>query len=694
MANQNSYTRSRAAAGSAGPAYPTYPSPHTQTNHPPTQQLSTPSTSNPYSTSAMSQQYPPHFTPPSYPSSYDQQTHTTAVMHQPYTAPTTQGYQAKYARAQTAAPNSALANNGPSADQPPPILGQLDPPIGHKHTPKPGHVKDATGRSVCHANGLVLKAFPGLPDSFPQEPEMWQVEALFRQYPSFSYDDIVARLPPETPKWSKKEKNAFNNRRMREARKRYNARDWSGRHGKLPSRTIVEFVFALTPEQIRLNTAWVVTPGGIHPPNLPRALLPLDYYIRQNGGHDHTPSEEVTAAQVLIRELNTRAAAQGKADWTTLDKADLPREWYSRAKPAGGAAGGNGTPGAPKRKWEDEGDGGSIISSTQVSPAMQGGYGARGGHQAQGGFNLPPAYGSQTGIASIFPAAQPAATRNHLPPACAAPADQGYLPAGRFTSTGTANNEQQQKRPKPSTMLAAASSQKRKRGDANAHVDDLAGEIQYPATDGQGYMIRPEGNVNKRPRDCNTSVSFIVKIDSQVETNILQQPISRRQQVSRRCPQAKAVASQRPPIKQEPVVHQPLSTIAPLPPLPPAPGNGYGIKMEKGVDAETEATLLELQMQMFSQHQKRHPEGPWAAQPELGSSSSNPMVIEDEPEETGLEAIARWNESFDTAEQEPVNEEHNFPDFDDLVAQGDVNPNAPQVSLDFDQSIFTLTNFL
>ena len=186
---------------------------------------------------------------------------------------------------------------------------------------------------------------------------MWQLETWFRQYPGLSYNDFVSRLPANTKKWSKQQRNALNNRRMREARRRYNSRDWSGRHFGTPSRTIIEFVSALTPDQVRLNTSWVVTPNGIHPPGLPHAILPLDFYIREEDGHDHMPSKEIADAIALRDQLNNKAWANGNADWTKLAKADLPKEWFIRVKEKKEHdEGDKPSPGQKRKRGEDAAD--------------------------------------------------------------------------------------------------------------------------------------------------------------------------------------------------------------------------------------------------------------------------------------------------------------------------------------------------
>ena len=286
------------------------------------------------------------------------------------------------ANANAAANNSALVSIDFCSEFPPPTLGQLDPPTRRpKGDPQP--LLDAAGSVRTHSsNGLVLRSFPGLPDSFPQLPAMWQVETWFRLWPKFSYQDVNARMPHGTPKWQRTYKNSLNNRRMREARREFNCRDWSGRHSQVSSKTLVEFVSRLSTAQLHRNTSWVITSAGIHPPNCPTALLPQDYFIQASGGVAHTASSEVTEALTLLHQLNATAHARGEADWTKLKQTDLPRQWFGRVKKEEAGSDEENKP-APKRKREEganagganAGNGGNTLAGSNPGVfILQGNY--------------------------------------------------------------------------------------------------------------------------------------------------------------------------------------------------------------------------------------------------------------------------------------------------------------------------------
>ena len=149
-----------------------------------------------------------------------------------------------------------------------------------------------------------------------------------RQYSDLKYGDIDTRFVSDDLRWTKKEKNALNNRRRREVRERYHVRDWSGRYADCVTKTLLEFVEDLSPEQVAHNTSWVVTPTGIHPPGLPTCKYPLDSYLED--GAPHTASKEIQNALELLTKLNKKARRQGKTNWRHLPEKDLPPRWFSR----------------------------------------------------------------------------------------------------------------------------------------------------------------------------------------------------------------------------------------------------------------------------------------------------------------------------------------------------------------------------
>ena len=210
---------------------------------------------------------------------------------------------------------------------PPAELGRLDPPVRIRGETKVQ--RDDLGQIIMNDNGVVVRDFPGLPITITPDVPALHVECWMRRHPDLRYVDLEARFPPGTPRWTRNERNALNNRRRREVRDRYGLRDWSGRYETRPTQVLLDAVSKLSDEQIALNTSWVVTPTHIHPPGFPSHRIPRQAYL-DDGEIIHTASKEIQNAKALIAKLNAKARGQGKSSWRELEEKDLPREWFVR----------------------------------------------------------------------------------------------------------------------------------------------------------------------------------------------------------------------------------------------------------------------------------------------------------------------------------------------------------------------------
>jgi hypothetical protein len=112
-----------------------------------------------------------------------------------------------------------------SATNLPEILGRLDPPPGWSTAPKPQQLVE-NGRKVFRDKKAILDYDIPRYIASPGELESWRIEAWFRTHRGLSYDDIWARQPSWVPKPTNTQKNALNQRRLREVRKPLNARAW------------------------------------------------------------------------------------------------------------------------------------------------------------------------------------------------------------------------------------------------------------------------------------------------------------------------------------------------------------------------------------------------------------------------------------------------------------------------------------
>lgn len=222
--------------------------------------------------------------------------------------------------------------NNYSAQNPCEILGRLDPPL-EWYTAKRVHVPDlidsATGQPLRDAKGKPIKAFPFLPRHLPSTVAGHEIETYFKKHPGFCYQDLWARMPAGTPYPTQKQRNAWNQQRLRHGRVPYNARCWTLKGHGLP-RVLLELVEGLSQLQIQHNTTWIVTANGIVQPNNPTRVLPLNSFLDQ--GRPHLPSGPVRNAQAEIARLQAIALANNLMSWRQLPQQLLPVQWFARVR--------------------------------------------------------------------------------------------------------------------------------------------------------------------------------------------------------------------------------------------------------------------------------------------------------------------------------------------------------------------------
>ena len=208
---------------------------------------------------------------------------------------------------------------------PPAVIGMLDPWEDWRMIPKPLVRKDAQGNDV-YRNGVPVRNFSFLPTGLPAFSELppWAAEAYFRGHRDFEYDDLRAREPLGSAWLSDP---GMSNKKARLCRRPLNARCWVVKVRGVP-RTHVEWVETLSPEQIRLNTTWIVLPngGGIQQPSNPNRILPRNFFLYF--GQEHRPSRDVHDALLRLQEVRSLATQRGLANWRALPPNLLPG--YSR----------------------------------------------------------------------------------------------------------------------------------------------------------------------------------------------------------------------------------------------------------------------------------------------------------------------------------------------------------------------------
>ena len=112
-----------------------------------------------------------------------------------------------------------------SATSLPVILGRLDPPPGWSTEPRPQQLVE-NGKKVFRGDKPILDYDIPRYIASPANLETWRLEAWFRTHRCISYDDIWVRQPNWVPKPTNTQKNALNQKRLREVRKPLNARSW------------------------------------------------------------------------------------------------------------------------------------------------------------------------------------------------------------------------------------------------------------------------------------------------------------------------------------------------------------------------------------------------------------------------------------------------------------------------------------
>ncbi|MCJ1242913.1 hypothetical protein MMC30_000109 [Trapelia coarctata] len=215
-----------------------------------------------------------------------------------------------------------------SATNLPAILGRLDPPLGWSTAPRPKQLVE-NGKKVFRGSKPILDYDIPRYIASPAKLETWRLEAWFRVHRGLSYDDIWARQPNWVPKPTNTQKNALNQRRLRDVRKPFNARAWIP-NPRCPgvSKVMLEVVERLTQKEIDQNTNWKVVTNGIQQPNNTARLLPLGTFL--TNGQTHTPSDKVADAVVELQRLRILARSHGKDHWNELPDNILPKTWTMR----------------------------------------------------------------------------------------------------------------------------------------------------------------------------------------------------------------------------------------------------------------------------------------------------------------------------------------------------------------------------
>ena len=227
-----------------------------------------------------------------------------------------------------------MAANTWSKDRVPWEFGFLDPPAAWSSQTSIPLLLDATGNPLPPVNGSDIRAFSFIPRHLPATLDPWQIEWYFRQSSLFTYNDMRARQPPHLGRLTPGQKNALNNRRVREARAPNNSRCWSSRYHGRPPKILVRQMESLSQQQLDYNTGWVrIVNGGWHQPGRPQNVVPLDHFLVN--GFPHTPSQEIIDALALSNRLNLLAAQHGLGHWSGLPGQFLPAEWGMRVRRAG-----------------------------------------------------------------------------------------------------------------------------------------------------------------------------------------------------------------------------------------------------------------------------------------------------------------------------------------------------------------------
>ena len=224
--------------------------------------------------------------------------------------------------------NNSFFQNGEqnwTVQNPPAILGMLDPPPAWGNEADPQVLVDNQGNNVVHpSNGLKVRNVP-LPRQLPSNLSPLHMEAFMRRNSKITYHDFPARMPAGTNDYTKKDMNRINNQRRRHCREKLNVRCWTGTF-QGPTKTLIGLLDNLTDQQIQHNTTWVVTPQGIHPPANPACLYPYADFLPAGFQQSDATREGLRE----LAELRGKALQQGLSHWSKLTADEKKKhEWRS-----------------------------------------------------------------------------------------------------------------------------------------------------------------------------------------------------------------------------------------------------------------------------------------------------------------------------------------------------------------------------
>ncbi|MCJ1385832.1 hypothetical protein MMC17_008956 [Xylographa soralifera] len=214
-----------------------------------------------------------------------------------------------------------------SKDNPHPILGRLEPPPSW-FINTVTFLLDNNGQPLIDRDGQPIKDFQGWPRYISSQIGGHDMEVLFRSSCRVTYADIWARQPCWVKKPKSKMTNRMNQRRLREGRLPFKGICWSQRYAtRAPPKTLVSAVAALTANQIRYNTNFLIQDNGIIA-QTGGQVLPLDFYIP--GERRHKPGVMLYDALVLVHQLARSTRTNRLLHWTQLPEDCLPGDWRTR----------------------------------------------------------------------------------------------------------------------------------------------------------------------------------------------------------------------------------------------------------------------------------------------------------------------------------------------------------------------------
>lgn len=233
---------------------------------------------------------------------------------------------------------------GWNLENPPSILGRLEPPSWYAQGQRPDgavhNLRNQKDKLVRGTFGGFIRSVK-LPLYIKAHVDPVVLEAWFRMDSSTTYSDIRNRQHEDAvPYYNGKRDTALANNscsyaRQHEARIPLGILVWTSntnrRRGHV-RRSTIEQLGEVTEEQIALNTNWVVTPGGIHPPTNPYKLYPRDYFLGRGRRHPHRASEYLTEILECRWRLRKAAALHNVDHWRQLSP-DFLFTFFSRQVP-------------------------------------------------------------------------------------------------------------------------------------------------------------------------------------------------------------------------------------------------------------------------------------------------------------------------------------------------------------------------